>query len=74
MARSARDEVDGLIVVSGGDMTDERIARLERTGLPTVLVDNFIIGHNVHAVVADNYGAASWRRRTCSISATGGSR
>src|SRR5919107_3198177 len=51
VARQAREEVDGLIVVSGGDMTDERIARLERTGLPTVLVDNYIIGHNVHAVV-----------------------
>jgi DNA-binding LacI/PurR family transcriptional regulator len=57
VARSARDEVDGLIVVSGGDMTDERIARLEGTGLPTVLVDNFIIGHNVHAIVPDNFGA-----------------
>jgi DNA-binding LacI/PurR family transcriptional regulator len=57
VARSASNEVDGLIVVSGGDMTDERIARLERTGLPTVLVDNFIIGHNVHAIVADNFGA-----------------
>jgi LacI family transcriptional regulator len=57
VARAARDEVDGLIVVSGGDMTDERIALLERTGLPTVLVDNFIIGHNVHAIVADNFGA-----------------
>jgi LacI family transcriptional regulator len=57
VARSASDEVDGLIVVSGGDMTDERIARLESTGLPIVLVDNFIIGHDVHAVVADNYGA-----------------
>jgi DNA-binding LacI/PurR family transcriptional regulator len=57
VARMARDEVDGLLIVSGGDLTDERIAHLERTGLPTVLVDNFIIGHNVHAVVADNFGA-----------------
>jgi DNA-binding LacI/PurR family transcriptional regulator len=57
VARAARAEVDGLIVVSGGDMTDERIAHLERTGLPTVLVDNFIIGHNVHAIVPDNFGA-----------------
>jgi DNA-binding LacI/PurR family transcriptional regulator len=57
VARAARDEVDGFIVVSGGDMTDERIAHLERSGLPTVLVDNFLIGHNVHAVVADNFGA-----------------
>jgi LacI family transcriptional regulator len=57
VARSAHDEVDGLIIVSEGDMTDERIAHLERTGLPTVLVDNFIIGHNVHAIVPDNFGA-----------------
>lgn len=57
VARAAHDEVDGLIVVSGGDMTDERIAHLVRTGLPTVLVDNFIIGHNVHAVIPDNFGA-----------------
>ncbi|MCC7372646.1 MAG: LacI family DNA-binding transcriptional regulator [Chloroflexi bacterium] len=57
VARAARDEVDGFVVVSGGDMTDERISLLERTGLPTVLVDNYIIGHDVHAVVADNYGA-----------------
>ena len=57
VARSAREEVDGFIIVSGGDMTDERITRLEQTGLPTVLVDNFVIGHNVHAVVADDFGA-----------------
>ncbi|MGE3268909.1 MAG: LacI family DNA-binding transcriptional regulator [Chloroflexota bacterium] len=57
VARSARDEVDGFIIVSGGDMTDERIVHLEQTGLPTVLVDNLIIGHNVHAVVVDNFGA-----------------
>jgi LacI family transcriptional regulator len=57
VARMARDEVDGLIVVSGGDMTDERIVRLEQTGLPTVLVDNFLIGHDLHAIVADNAGA-----------------
>jgi DNA-binding LacI/PurR family transcriptional regulator len=57
VARAARAEVDGLIIVSGGDMTDERIARLERTGLPTVLVDNFLIGHDVHAIVPDNFGA-----------------
>lgn len=57
VATAARAEVDGLIVVSGGDMTDARIARLEGTGLPTVLVDNYIIGHDVHAIVADNFGA-----------------
>ena len=57
VARAARDEVDGFIIVSGGDMTDERITHLEQTALPTVLVDNFVIGHNVHAVVADNFGA-----------------
>jgi DNA-binding LacI/PurR family transcriptional regulator len=61
VAQAARDEVDGLIVVSGGDMTDQRIAHLEGTGLPTVLVDNYIVGHegghDVHAIVADNFGA-----------------
>jgi len=57
VAASARDEVDGFIIVSGGDMTDERIMHLERTGLPTVLVDNFLIGRNVHAIAADNFGA-----------------
>lgn len=57
VAQAAHAEVDGLIVVSGGDMTDERIARLEGTGLPTVLVDNYVIGHDVHAIVADNFGA-----------------
>jgi DNA-binding LacI/PurR family transcriptional regulator len=57
VVQAVRDEVDGLIVVSGGDMTDERIARLEGTGLPTVLVDNYVIGHDVHAIVADNFGA-----------------
>jgi DNA-binding LacI/PurR family transcriptional regulator len=57
VAASARDEVDGFIIVSGGDMTDERIAHLEQTGLPTVLVDNFLIGHNIHAIAADNIGA-----------------
>jgi DNA-binding LacI/PurR family transcriptional regulator len=54
---SARNEVDGFIIVSGGDMTDERIAHLEATGLPTVLVDNYVPGHRLHAITADNYGA-----------------
>src|SRR5215212_4752220 len=57
VARQAREEVDGLIVVSGGDMTDERIMRLAGTGLPAVLVDNFLIGHDLHAIVPDNFGA-----------------
>jgi LacI family transcriptional regulator len=57
VAASARDEVDGFIVVSGGDMTDERITHLSTTGLPTILVDNFLLGHNIHAVTADNFGA-----------------
>ena len=57
VARTARTEVDGLIVVSGGDMTDERISRLEQTALPVVLVDNVIIGHDLHAIVPDNFGA-----------------
>jgi len=57
VAASARDEVDGFIIVSGGDMTDERIAHLQATGLPTVLVDNVLLGHNIHAVTADNFGA-----------------
>lgn len=57
VAASARDEVDGFIIVSGGDMTDERIAHLEGTGRPTVLVDNFLVSHNIHAIAADNFGA-----------------
>ncbi len=59
VAQSARDEVDGLIVVSGGDLTDERIGRLKGTGLPTVLVDNVIVGYNVHAIVPDNHVAGT---------------
>jgi DNA-binding LacI/PurR family transcriptional regulator len=59
IATTASNEVDGLIIVSGGSMTDERIVRLESTRLPTVLVDNFIVGHAIHAIVADNYGAGA---------------
>lgn len=57
VARAARAEVDGLIGVSGGDLTDERIQLLVETGLPVVLVDNDVVGQPIHAVVADNFGA-----------------
>ena len=57
MTRAARAEVDGLIVANGGDITDERIGELARAGLPLVLVDNHVLGQQLHCILADNLGA-----------------
>jgi DNA-binding LacI/PurR family transcriptional regulator len=57
VTRVARNEVDGLIVANGGDITDERITELAGAGLPLVLVDNHVIGQALHSIVADNLGA-----------------
>lgn len=50
-------EVDGLIVANGGDITDQRIAELAQAGVPLVLVDNHVIGQQLHCILVDNLAA-----------------
>jgi LacI family transcriptional regulator len=57
VARAVGTEVDGLIVANGGDITDDRVADLARTGVPLVLCDNHVLGQALHCVVVDNLEA-----------------
>lgn len=52
-----RDEIDGMVLANGGDLTDETIMRLVGSELPAVLVDNYVVDRALHCVVADNVTA-----------------
>jgi DNA-binding LacI/PurR family transcriptional regulator len=47
-------QVGGLVVVGGGDISDTYIRALAETGLPLVLVDNYVDGLAVPCVLGDN--------------------
>ncbi len=49
----AERSADGLLVRAAGDLTDEELAPLERSGLPFVLVKRHLPGHALACVVAD---------------------
>lgn len=50
-------EIDGLILANGGDLTDEVIEGIIAHRVPTVLVDNYVVDQPLHCVVADNVTA-----------------
>lgn len=52
-----QDEVSGMILANGGDLTDDLIVRLAQSRVPIVLVDNYVINQPLHCVVADNVTA-----------------
>lgn len=52
-----RDEIDGMILANGGDLTEAAIHRLIESRMPAVLVDNYTIDQPLHSVVADNVTA-----------------
>ncbi len=51
-------QVGGLIVVGGGDLSDAYIRTLAETGVPLVLVDNYVHGLAVPCVLGDNVTGA----------------
>ena len=57
------DRIDGLILV-GVTPNDTEVARAERSGLPTVLIDAY--HPRLARVVGNDVGAAGWRSATCS--------
>jgi LacI family transcriptional regulator len=57
ITQAARDECDGLILANGGELTDARIDLLAASGIPLVLVDNHVLGRELHCVLVDNLGA-----------------
>jgi DNA-binding LacI/PurR family transcriptional regulator len=57
ITQAARDECDGLILANGGELTDARIGMLAASGIPLVLVDNHVLGRELHCVLVDNLGA-----------------
>ena len=57
LVAAARDECDGLILANGGELTDARIGLLAASGIPLVLVDNHVLGRELHCVIVDNLGA-----------------
>jgi LacI family transcriptional regulator len=54
---AARAECDGLILANGGELTDARIDLLAAAEIPLVLVDNHVLGRELHCVLVDNLGA-----------------
>jgi DNA-binding LacI/PurR family transcriptional regulator len=50
-------EIDGMILANGGDLTDDVIRGLIASGIPAVLVDNYVVDEPLHCVVADNVTA-----------------
>lgn len=51
------DEINGMVLANGGDLTDGLIMRLANSRVPVVLVDNYVINQPLHCVVADNVTA-----------------
>jgi LacI family transcriptional regulator len=49
-------DVDGLIIANGGDITEEVIGQIARSGAHLVLVENYV-PEPIHAVLADNFTA-----------------
>ena len=52
-----QDETDGFLLI-GADFRRKEVERYMSTGKPVVLVDHYIPGMNVDAVVSDGYGGA----------------
>lgn len=57
LTESLHGEIDGMILANGGDLTDAVIVRLAGGRVPAVLVDNYVVDHPLHCVVADNVTA-----------------
>jgi LacI family transcriptional regulator len=57
-AMVVEQQVGGLVVVGGGDLSDTYIRSLAETGLPLVLVDNYVDGLTVPCVLGDNVTGA----------------
>ncbi len=53
-AMVTEQQVGGLVVVGGGDISDSYIRAVAATGLPLVLVDNYVDGLAVPCVLGDN--------------------
>lgn len=51
------DNVAGLILIGGGSITDGMIGQLQETGIPLVLVDNYMHKGDALSVHSDHYGA-----------------
>ena len=57
-AMVTEQQVGGLVVVGGGDISDAYIRTLADTALPLVLVDNYVNGLTVPCVLGDNVTGA----------------
>lgn len=57
-AMVVEQQVGGLVVVGGGDLSDAYIRTLAESGLPLVLVDNYVHGLMVPCVLGDNVTGA----------------
>lgn len=53
-AMVTEQQVGGLIVLGGGDVSDDDVRLLAGTALPLVLIDNFVDGLAIPCVLADN--------------------
>ena len=54
----AEDSIEGLLALGGGDITDELVRLIIKSGMPLVTVDNQSELQPVNSVVVDNYRGA----------------
>jgi DNA-binding LacI/PurR family transcriptional regulator len=47
-------EFAGVVALGGGDMTDEFLFLISTTGVPMVMIDNYLMGGDIDAILADN--------------------
>jgi LacI family transcriptional regulator len=50
----SEQNVDGLLLLGGGAVDDDGIRQLAASGVPLVLVDNYVVGERLNCVLADN--------------------
>jgi LacI family transcriptional regulator len=55
--RALRERTGGLLLLGGGDITDDCVRQMAATGVPFVLVDNYVVGEKYDCVLPDNFTA-----------------
>jgi len=50
----AEDQFAGVVALGGGHMTDEFLTLISSTGVPMVMIDNYLLDGNIDAILADN--------------------
>lgn len=55
--RVLRERTGGLLLLGGGDISDDCVRQLAASGVAFVLVDNYVVGERLDCVLPDNFTA-----------------